>query len=115
MRWGGVASPLDRGRWGTWADIGEVVRWLQLNAPRGGPDEVSQLVARAAPALDASEIVIYLADYTQTLLVPLLGAGLDRDQLPDRDDARRPGLHRPRHPARARQPGPGVGAAAARL
>ncbi|MGC4865255.1 PP2C family protein-serine/threonine phosphatase [Micromonospora sp. DT53] len=63
-------------------DVGEVVRWLQLNAPRGGPDEVSQLVARAAPGIDASEIVIYLADYTQTLLVPLLGAGLDRDQLP---------------------------------
>ncbi|MEU8217332.1 PP2C family protein-serine/threonine phosphatase [Micromonospora taraxaci] len=63
-------------------DVGEVVRWLQLNAPRGGPDELSQLVARAAPAINASEIVIYLADYTQTLLVPLLGAGLVRDELP---------------------------------
>lgn len=62
-------------------DVAEVVRWLQLNAPRGGPDELSQLVARAAPAINASEIVIYLADYTQSLLVPLLGAGLVRDEL----------------------------------
>ncbi|MGW4677372.1 PP2C family protein-serine/threonine phosphatase [Micromonospora taraxaci] len=59
-------------------DVGEVVRWLQLNAPRGGPDELSQLVARAAPSINASEIVIYLADYTQSLLVPLLGSGLVR-------------------------------------
>ncbi|MBM0274595.1 serine/threonine-protein phosphatase [Micromonospora sp. STR1s_6] len=59
-----------------------MVRWLQLNAPRDGPDELSQLVSRAAPAINASEIVIYLADYTQSLLVPLLNAGLTRDELP---------------------------------
>ncbi|MGC4896097.1 PP2C family protein-serine/threonine phosphatase [Micromonospora sp. DT31] len=61
-------------------DAGEVSRWLQLNAPRGGPDELSLLVMRAAPSVGASEMVIYLADYTQSCLVPLLGAGLARDQ-----------------------------------
>ncbi|MFF5176466.1 PP2C family protein-serine/threonine phosphatase [Micromonospora sp. NPDC000316] len=62
-------------------DAGEAARWLQLNAPRGGPDELSLLVTRAAPAIGATEIVIYLADYTQSSLVPLLGAGLARDEL----------------------------------
>ncbi|WLS46463.1 PP2C family protein-serine/threonine phosphatase [Micromonospora profundi] len=62
-------------------DAGEAARWLQLNAPRGGPDELSLLVTRAAPAIGATEVVIYLADYTQSSLVPLLGAGLVRDEL----------------------------------
>ncbi|MFD6563223.1 PP2C family protein-serine/threonine phosphatase [Micromonospora profundi] len=62
-------------------DAGEAARWLQLNAPRGGPDELSLLVTRAAPAIGATEVVIYLADYTQSVLVPLLGAGLARDEL----------------------------------
>ncbi|RKN41085.1 PP2C family protein-serine/threonine phosphatase [Micromonospora endolithica] len=62
-------------------DAGDAVRWLQLTAPRGGPDDLSQLVARAAPAIGASEIVIYLADYAQSDLVPLLDAGLVRDRL----------------------------------
>ncbi|MGC5376986.1 PP2C family protein-serine/threonine phosphatase [Micromonospora sp. DT68] len=62
-------------------DAGQAARWLQLNAPRGGPDELSLLVTRAAPAIGATEVVIYLADYTQSILVPLLGAGLVRDEL----------------------------------
>ncbi|WP_435204149.1 PP2C family protein-serine/threonine phosphatase [Micromonospora sp. bgisy143] len=62
-------------------DAGDAARWLQLNAPRGGPDELSLLVTRAAPAIGATEIVIYLADYTQSCLVPMLGAGLTRDEL----------------------------------
>ncbi|RQW85331.1 phosphatase [Micromonospora globispora] len=63
-------------------DAGAAERWLQLAAPRGGPDDLSALVARAAPAIGATEIVIYLADYAQARLVPLLGAGLVRDVLP---------------------------------
>ncbi|MEU7840104.1 PP2C family protein-serine/threonine phosphatase [Micromonospora sp. NPDC049114] len=62
-------------------DAGDASRWLQLNAPRGGPDELSLLVTRAAPAVGATEIVIYLADYNQSCLVPLLGAGIARDEL----------------------------------
>jgi serine phosphatase RsbU (regulator of sigma subunit) len=62
-------------------DAGDAARWLQLNAPRGGPDELSLLVTRAAPSVGATEIVIYLADYTQSCLVPMLGAGLTRDEL----------------------------------
>ncbi|MEV0001954.1 PP2C family protein-serine/threonine phosphatase [Micromonospora sp. NPDC050980] len=62
-------------------DGGGAARWLQLHAARGGPDELSLLVARAAPAVGATEIVIYLADYPQSALVPLLGAGLTRDEL----------------------------------
>ncbi|MET8525441.1 PP2C family protein-serine/threonine phosphatase [Micromonospora sp. NPDC005172] len=62
-------------------DAGDAARWLQLNAPRGGPDELSLLVTRAAPAIGATEIVIYLADYTQSCLVPMLGAGPIRDEL----------------------------------
>ncbi|MEU7982594.1 PP2C family protein-serine/threonine phosphatase [Micromonospora sp. NPDC049081] len=63
------------------ADAGDAVRWLQLAAPRGGPDDLPLLVNRVAPAMDATEIVIYLADYQQASLVPLLGAGLDRGEL----------------------------------
>ncbi|WP_329107795.1 serine/threonine-protein phosphatase [Micromonospora sp. NBC_01699] len=63
-------------------DAGEAVRWLQLNAPRGGPDDLSGLIARAAQTIGASEIVVYLADYGQTQLVPLLANGLkDREVL----------------------------------
>ncbi|WP_199199588.1 PP2C family protein-serine/threonine phosphatase [Micromonospora sp. RP3T] len=62
-------------------DGGEAARWLQLHASRGGPDELSLLVSSAAPAVGASEIVIYLADYTQSSLVPMPGAGPARDEL----------------------------------
>ena len=62
-------------------DVGDAVRWLQLNAPGGGPDDLSELAARAAPAVGATEIVIYLADYTQSCLVPLVSAGVTRDEL----------------------------------
>ncbi|PTA46994.1 phosphatase [Micromonospora sp. RP3T] len=54
---------------------------MQLHASRGGPDELSLLVSSAAPAVGASEIVIYLADYTQSSLVPMPGAGPARDEL----------------------------------
>ncbi|WP_326560739.1 PP2C family protein-serine/threonine phosphatase [Micromonospora sp. NBC_01796] len=62
-------------------DAGNAVRWLQLTAPRGGPDDLSDLISRAAPAIGATEIVVYLADYQQTQLVPMLGNGLHRDVL----------------------------------
>ncbi|MFC8299100.1 PP2C family protein-serine/threonine phosphatase [Micromonospora orduensis] len=63
-------------------DAGSAVRSLQLNAPQGGPDDLPLLITGAASAINATEIVVYLADYTQSLLVPLLGAGLDRDEQP---------------------------------
>ncbi|MGI5214689.1 PP2C family protein-serine/threonine phosphatase [Plantactinospora sp. CA-290183] len=63
-------------------DAGKAVRWLQVTAPQGGPDDLPALVTRAAPAIGATEIVVYLADYAQARLVPLLGAGLVRDVLP---------------------------------
>jgi hypothetical protein len=63
-------------------DAGDAVRWLQLTAPGGGPDDLSALVTRAAPAIGATQIVIYVADYGQTRLVPLAGAGPARDALP---------------------------------
>ncbi|MGX4656929.1 PP2C family protein-serine/threonine phosphatase [Micromonospora sp. SCSIO 07396] len=62
-------------------DAGDAVRWLQLAAPRGGPDDLPLLVNRVAPAVDATEIVIYLADYQQASLVPLLGVGPVRESL----------------------------------
>ncbi|MCM0677831.1 serine/threonine-protein phosphatase [Micromonospora phytophila] len=62
-------------------DAGPAVRWLQLAAPRGGPEELPLLVAQAAPTIGATEIVVYLADYTQSRLVPLLGPGIVRDEL----------------------------------
>ncbi|TNH30306.1 serine/threonine-protein phosphatase [Micromonospora orduensis] len=71
----------DRGRWSV-VDAGNAVRSLQLNAPQGGPDDLPLLITGAASAINATEIVVYLADYTQSLLVPLLGAGLDRDEQP---------------------------------
>ena len=62
-------------------DGGDAARWLHLNAARGGPDDLSLLVNRVAPAIGATDIVIYLADYTQSSLVPLVGAGAPRDEL----------------------------------
>ena len=60
-------------------DAGTAVRWLQSHAPNAGPDDLAALVSRVAPMVDATEIVIYLADYAQTHLVPLMPA--DRDLL----------------------------------
>jgi len=60
-------------------DAGTAVRWLQSHAPNAGPDDLATLVSRVAPMVDATEIVIYLADYAQTHLVPLMPA--DRDLL----------------------------------
>ncbi|MGY4912230.1 hypothetical protein [Micromonospora aurantiaca (nom. illeg.)] len=62
-------------------DGGDAARWLHLNAARGGPDDLSLLVNRVASAIGATDIVIYLADYTQSSLVPLVGAGAPRDEL----------------------------------
>jgi hypothetical protein len=44
------------------------------------PDEIVAAVARAGQALDAEDVAIYLADYEQTLLVPLAD-GTDRTPL----------------------------------
>ncbi|MEE3920056.1 PP2C family protein-serine/threonine phosphatase [Micromonospora sp. BRA006-A] len=62
-------------------DGGDAARWLHLNAARGGPDDLSVLVNRVASAIGATDIVIYLADYTQSSLVPLVGAGARPDEL----------------------------------
>jgi hypothetical protein len=61
------------------ADAVTAVRWLQSRAPNAGPDDLAMLVSQVAPMVDATEIVIYLADYAQTHLVPLMPA--DRDLL----------------------------------
>jgi hypothetical protein len=63
-------------------EAAEAVRWLQVAALRAGPDDLSALVMRAAPAIGASEAVIYVADYAQSQLVPLLGNGLVREPIP---------------------------------
>jgi serine phosphatase RsbU (regulator of sigma subunit) len=44
------------------------------------PDDLVAAVARAGQALDAADVAIYLADYEQTLLVPLAD-GIDRAPL----------------------------------
>ena len=40
-------------------DGGDAARWLHLHAARGGPDDLSLLVNRVAPAIGATDIVIY--------------------------------------------------------
>lgn len=64
------------------ADAAEAVRWLQFAAPCTGPDDLPALVMRTAPAVGATEIAVYLADYRQSHLVPLPAAGLVRDAVP---------------------------------
>lgn len=64
------------------ADAAEAVRWLQFAAPCTGPDDLPTLVMQAAPAVGATEIAIYLADYRQAHLVPLPAAGLARSTVP---------------------------------
>jgi serine phosphatase RsbU (regulator of sigma subunit) len=64
------------------ADAGDAMRWLHLNAPRSGPDDLAELVNSVAAEIGASEIVIFLADYAQARLVPLPTAGVVREVLP---------------------------------
>ncbi|MCW6007265.1 serine/threonine-protein phosphatase [Micromonospora sp. CPCC 205371] len=56
-------------------DADRAVRWLLESAPAVGVDRLPGLVMALAPALDASAVVVYVVDYTQTRLVPLPPAG----------------------------------------
>jgi serine phosphatase RsbU (regulator of sigma subunit) len=60
------------------AEAAEAVRWLQQAAPCTGPDDLSSLVLRTAPAAGATEIAIFVADYGQSNLVPMPAPGLSR-------------------------------------
>jgi hypothetical protein len=62
-------------------DATEAVRWLQAAASNTGPDDLATLVLRTAPAVGATEIAVYLADYSQSALVPLPAPGLNREIL----------------------------------
>ncbi|HEX7746369.1 MAG TPA: PP2C family protein-serine/threonine phosphatase [Micromonosporaceae bacterium] len=64
------------------AGAAEAVRWLQSAAPCAGPDDLPALVMRTAPAIGATEIAVYVADYAQVRLVPLPATGLTRDAVP---------------------------------
>jgi hypothetical protein len=60
------------------AGIADAMRRLRAAVALTGPDDVPTLVTAVAPAVRAAEIVIYLADYPQTRLVPLAaGAGAE--------------------------------------
>jgi hypothetical protein len=61
--------------------VSEAVRWLQVEAPRAGPDDLATLVLLSAPTVGATEIAVYLADYDQSALVPLPAPGLNRETL----------------------------------
>ncbi|MFC6018824.1 PP2C family protein-serine/threonine phosphatase [Plantactinospora solaniradicis] len=54
------------------------LRRLLADVPCAGLDDLPQSVMAVAPALGASEIVIYVVDYNQTFLVPLDGPGVPR-------------------------------------
>lgn len=47
------------------------LRQLLTEAPRSGPEDLASLAMQIAPRLGATEIVIYLVDYGQTVLMPL--------------------------------------------
>jgi serine phosphatase RsbU (regulator of sigma subunit) len=63
------------------AVAGEAVRWLHQAAPRTGPEDLSRLVLRSAPAIGATEIAIFVADYTQSSLLPMPAPGLVREPM----------------------------------
>jgi serine phosphatase RsbU (regulator of sigma subunit) len=63
-------------------DADGAVRWLLQTAPTVGVHQLPELVAALAPALDATAVVVYVVDYTQTRLVPLPPpGGPDREPL----------------------------------
>jgi len=57
-----------------------------LAAHRAGPEDVPELVMRLAPALGATELVIYLVDYEQVTLRPCAGTAVP-DRAPVTIDA----------------------------
>src|SRR4051812_41964391 len=50
------------------------LRQLLADRPRSGPEDLAALAMAVAPAIGATELVIYLADYGQNQLVPLRAA-----------------------------------------
>jgi hypothetical protein len=62
------------------ANVGEAVRRLQRASVGVGPEQLPDALRDVASLVDATEIVIYLADYAQTDLLPL--GRPDRDALP---------------------------------
>jgi len=65
-----------------WVDADGAVRWLLREAPTVGVHRLPELVAALAPALDATAVIVYVVDYTQTRLVPLPPpGGPDRESL----------------------------------
>lgn len=60
------------------ADAAGAVRWLHLAAPCTGPEDLPSLVLKSAPAIGATEIAIFVADYSQSDLVPMPAPGLTR-------------------------------------
>jgi serine phosphatase RsbU (regulator of sigma subunit) len=53
------------------AGVADAMRGVRAAVALTGPDDLPGLVTAVAPAVGAAEIVIYLADYPQTQLVPL--------------------------------------------
>jgi Stage II sporulation protein E (SpoIIE) len=52
-------------------DVGRAVHWLLESAPTVGVEQLPALVMALAPALDATEMAVYVVDYAQTRLVCL--------------------------------------------
>jgi hypothetical protein len=52
-------------------DAGRAVRWLLESATGVGVQQLPGLVMGLAPALEATAVLVYVVDYTQTRLVPL--------------------------------------------
>jgi hypothetical protein len=81
-----------------------VIRSLRMAAAVAGPEELPGLLRRAAAAVGAVDIVVYLADYPQVQLVPLpsgSGAGLSIDAtLAGRAYTSLEVQHAPEHPDR---------------
>ncbi|HVL99674.1 MAG TPA: PP2C family protein-serine/threonine phosphatase [Egibacteraceae bacterium] len=55
---------------------GSLLEGLVENSHLVAPDELPSLVARAAEAIEASEVVVYLVGYEQRVLTPLAGEGV---------------------------------------
>jgi len=60
------------------SDPSDALTLLLAAARHAGPRDLATVAAAAAPTLDATELAIYLADYSQMVLVPLLGRDVPR-------------------------------------
>ena len=93
------------------AAVADMLNELLRRTHLGGPSELPAVVAESARRIGARNVVLYLIDYAQRLLVPVTGPQ-DQDGAPLSVAPGSPSSHRPSTRTRQMSAGPGPGIAA---